>query len=433
MLLSTGEGTITHIVTLLVLQLAVILVLAKLGGELFTRYLKLPAVIGELLVGVTIGPFALGDLIDLGTIIPGSDLGKLFEKPGVPTDAISSELFSVSELAAIVLLFVVGLETNLNQFVKYARPALVIALGGVLFPFFLGVYTTVWFGFAHGLADPTALFVGAAMTATSVGITARVLSERGKLDTPEGVTILAAAVIDDILGILALTVAVGVAETGHVSAIEVLDVGWKAIAFLGVWFGGGLLVARYISRFILSLRVIGAGVAMALGLAFLASGLAESFGLAFIIGSYATGLALSNTNLARVLEEPLVAVYNAFVPIFFVVQGMQVDVFAFGDAIGFAIVLTIFAILGKVLGSGGPALGVGFNLMGAARIGYGMLPRGEVALIIAGIGLSNGVIGHDVFGVAIFMTIVTTLMAPLVLVPLFNRDTSGLRSRGTPE
>ena len=106
--------------------------------------------------------------------------------------------------------------------------------------------------------------------------------------------------------------------------------GWKAFAFLGVWFGGGLLVAKYISRFILSLKVVGAGVALALGLAFLSSGLAESFGLAFIIGAYATGLALSNTNLARVLDEPLAAVYNAFVPIFFVVQGMQVDVSAFG-------------------------------------------------------------------------------------------------------
>ena len=194
MFFATGEGDITEIVTLLVLQLAVILILAKLGGELFTRYLKLPAVIGELLIGVAIGPFALGDLIDLGTIIPGSDLGKLFEKPEFPTDAISSELFSVSEIAVIVLLFVVGLETNLKQFVKYVRPASVIALGGVLFPFFLGAYTTVLFGFADGLDDATALFVGAAMTATSVGITARVLSERGKLDTPEGVTILAAAV-----------------------------------------------------------------------------------------------------------------------------------------------------------------------------------------------------------------------------------------------
>ena len=428
MLFSGEEGDITEIVTLLIFQLAVILVLAKLGGELFTRYLKLPAVIGELLIGVAIGPFALGNLIDLGTIIPGSDLGALFPKPDVPTEAISSELFSVSEIAVIVLLFVVGLETNLGQFVRYSRPASVVALGGVILPFFMGAYATILFGHADSLSSPEALFMGAAMTATSVGITARVLSDRGKLGTPEGVTVLAAAVIDDVLGILVLTVAVGVAETGEVSVVDILEVGGKALAFLAVWFGGGLFAAKYVSRFIHSLTVGGAGIAIALGLAFLSSGLAESFGLAFIIGAYATGLALSNTELSETLEGPLSSIYNALVPVFFVVQGMQVDVTAFSDAIAFGAVLSVLAILGKVLGSGVPALAVGFNNIGSARIGFGMLPRGEVALIIAGIGITKGVIGQELFGVAIFMTIVTTLLAPVVLVRLFQPDTSGLRS-----
>ncbi|MEE9248053.1 MAG: cation:proton antiporter [Dehalococcoidia bacterium] len=440
MLFAGGESDLLETVTQLVFQLAVILILAKLGGEVFTRYLRLPAVIGELLVGVAIGPYALGDVIDLGTIIPGSGLGKLFERPEIPTEAISLELFSVSQIAVIVLLFVVGLETNLTQFMRYARPASVIALGGVIFPFFFGAYATVLFGFADGIGDPKALFMGAVMTATSVGITARVLSERKKLDTPEGVTILAAAVIDDVLGILALTVAVGVADTqiigeggllvkkGEVSIGAVLEVAWKALAFLVVWFGGGLLVSKYVSRFVMSLRVTGAGIAIALGLAFLASGLAESFGLAFIIGAYATGLALSNTEMAKVLEEPFSALYNALVPIFFVVQGMQVDVTAFGNAIGFGVTLSALAIVSKVLGSGLPALGLGFNAIGAARIGFGMLPRGEVALIIAGIGLTKGVIGVELFGVAIFMTIVTTLLAPIVLVPLFARDVPGTRA-----
>ena len=428
MLFAGAESDVLEAVKHLVLQLAVILILAKLGGEIFTRYLKLPAVIGELLVGVAIGPYALGDVIDLGTIIPGSGLGKLFERPEIPTEAISLELFSVSEIAVIVLLFVVGLETNLVKFMRYARPASVIALGGFIAPFFLGAYATVWFGFADGIGDPKALFMGAAMTATSVGITARVLSEKKKLDTPEGVTIIAAAVIDDVLGILALTVAVGVADTGRISIGEVLGVGWKALAFLGVWFGGGLLVSKYVSRFVMSFRVTGAGIAIVLGLAFLASGLAESFGLAFIIGAYATGLALSNTEMARDLKEPFSALYNALVPIFFVVQGMQVDVTAFGNALGFGVTLSALAIVSKVFGSGLPALGLGFNAIGSARIGFGMLPRGEVALIIAGIGLTKGVIGVELFGVAIFMTIVTTLLAPIVLVPLFARDVPGTRS-----
>ena len=301
MLFSGGESNVFEAVTHLVFQLGVILIMAKVGGEVFTRFLKLPAVIGELLIGVVIGPYALGNYINLGKIIPGSGLGTLFPKPDIPTEAISLELFSVSEIAVIVLLFFVGLETNLGQFMRYAKPGLVIALGGVIAPFILGVVATIMFGYADSIGSAEALFMGAAMTATSVGITARVLSERKKLATPEGVTILAAAVIDDILGILILTLAVGVADTGAVSLTDILIVGGKAAGFLVVWFGGGLLVSKYLSKFILSLKVTGAAIVISLGLALLSSGLAESFGLAFIIGAYATGLALSGTKLAEVL------------------------------------------------------------------------------------------------------------------------------------
>ncbi len=442
MLFSGGESNVLEAVTHLVFQLGFILILAKLGGELFTRFLKLPAVIGELLVGVAIGPYALGNYINLSKIIPGSGLGILFPKPDVPTDAISLELFSISEIAVIVLLFFVGLETNLGQFIRYAKPGSVIALGGVVAPFILGVVATIMFGYADGIGSAEALFMGAAMTATSVGITARVLSEQKKLATPEGVTIMAAAVIDDILGILILTLAVGVADTGAVSLIDILIVGGKAAGFLVVWFGGGLLVSRYVSKFILSLRVTGAAVVISLGLAVLSSGLAESFGLAFIIGAYATGLALSGTKLAEVLvhspvgddsggrklDPPFVVLHDALVPIFFVVQGMQVDVTLFGGVIVFGLVLSALAIVSKVFGSGLPALGLGFNTLGASRIGFGMLPRGEVALIIAGIGLSKGVIGGELFGVTVFMTIVTTLLAPLALQPLFGKDKAGIRA-----
>ena len=189
--------------------------------------------IGELLIGVAIGPYALGNYINLGKIIPGSGLGTLFPKPDIPTEAISLELFSISEIAVIVLLFFVGLETNLGQFIRYAKPGSVIALGGVIVPFILGVVATIMFGYADGIGSAEALFMGAAMTATSVGITARVLSERKKLATPEGVTILAAAIIDDILGILILTLAVGVADTGAVSLTDILIVGGKAAGFPG--------------------------------------------------------------------------------------------------------------------------------------------------------------------------------------------------------
>ena len=146
-----------------------------------------------------------------------------------------------------------------------------------------------------------------------------------------------------------------------------------------------------------------------------------------IIGAYTIGLAISGTNLARNIEESVMSVYHVFVPIFFVVMGMMVDVTAMKSVITFGIVLSILAIISKVAGSGIPALAVGFNRRGAWRIGIGMLPRGEVALIISGIGLSRGIIGSDIFGVAIMMTVITTLVAPIILVPAFKNGGQGTR------
>ena len=174
-------------------------------------------------------------------------------------------------------------------------------------------------------------------------------------------------------------------------------------------------------------------LALAVAIAFLAAGLAESFGLAMIIGAFSIGLALSGTELAHKLEEPLRAVYNVLVPIFFVVMGMLVDVTLLGGVVVFGSVITLFAVIGKVVGSGLPALAAGFNVQGALRIGVGMLPRGEVALIMAGIGISQGVIGADLYSVAVAMTIVTTILAPPVLSILFRSGSDGMRSQGVDQ
>ncbi len=419
------EHDVIEKVTHLVFQLAVILAAAKVGGEICQRFLKIPPVLGELVVGIIIGPFALGQ-ID----VPG--LGPLFEAPhnggAVP---VSLELYSVSQIAAVVLLFTAGLETDLKQFLRYAGPATAVAIGGVVFPFLFGVGATYLFKPGGLEGDPllySALFVGAVMTATSVGITARVLNDINQLDSPEGVTILAAAVVDDVLGILVLTIILGLSEPDNSANIgSVALVGVKAIGFWLTLMVGGILLAKYISAALGSFRGAGSGIALALALAFLAAGLAESFGLAMIIGAYTIGLALSGTQLARQIEEPIMAVYHALVPIFFVVMGMLVDVTVMGGVLLFGAVITFLAILSKVVGSGLPALFAGFNRAGSWRVGIGMLPRGEVALIIAGIGLSRGLIGPDVFGVAILMTVVTTLMAPLILVPSFARGGAGKR------
>lgn len=417
---------ITELVTHLAFQLGAILLAAKLAGEVCERWLKIPPVIGELLAGVAIGPFALGQI----EITKG--FGALFALPPGYGEAgnvvpVSNELWAVGQLGAMVLLFLAGLETNAKLFMRYAGPGLAVAAGGVVLPFALGALATVLMGFADSFTDPEALFMGAILTATSVGITARVLSERRKLDTPEGVTVLAAAVIDDVLGILVLTVVVGIAATGTVSGGEVARVAVKAVGF---WVGLtalGFGASKYISRGVLSFKAPGAALGLALALALLASALAEVFGLAMIIGAYSLGLALSSTRLAKRIEEGLASVSHALAPIFFVVMGMLVDVGSMRHALAFGVVITAIAVVTKLVGAGLPALAVGFNLRGAVRIGVGMLPRGEVALIVAGVGLSRGVVSNDLFGVAIMMTIVTTVVAPIVLVPVFEHGGPGRR------
>jgi Kef-type K+ transport system membrane component KefB len=207
----------------------------------------------------------------------------------------------------------------------------------------------------------------------------------------------------------------------------------KTIGFWVALTGLGVLLSKRISALFGRFRVSGAAMGLALGLAFLASALAEMFGLAMIIGAFSIGLALSGTDLAHRLEEPLRGVYAALIPVFFVVMGMLVDVTALGGVWQFGIAATVLAIVGKVVGSGVPALFTGFNLFGAWRIGIGMLPRGEVALIMAGIGVGAGLIRQELFGVAIIVTVVTTMLAPLVLARSFPEGVSGLRSRESTE
>ncbi|RMF87173.1 MAG: cation:proton antiporter [Nitrospinota bacterium] len=421
-----GEGEdILLVIARLVLQIGVILIAAKVGGEICEVYLKQPGVLGELIAGMLIGPYALGGYITIPR------LGPLFVLPstggevtGIP---VSTELYAFAQIAAVILLFMAGLETDLRQFLRYGGPATVIAVGGVITPFVLGAWTTVLFGFAPSFMHPTALFMGAIMTATSVGITARVLSDIGRLDTPEGVSILAAAVVDDVLGILVLAMVVSISREGAVSLGALGMIGAKAFGF---WIGltaAVILLSRYIERFLNAFVSKGATLALALALCFVAAATAELFGLAMIIGAYAMGLGLSEREIAHRLEKALAPIYAFMVPVFFAVMGMLVNFHAMQGALMFGLVLSFLGVISKIFGCGLPALAVGFNRVGGFRIGIGMLPRGEVALIVAGVGLSASVINSAEFGVAIMMTLITTLIAPIVLVPAFQRGGEGTR------
>jgi Kef-type K+ transport system membrane component KefB len=411
---------VTALVAHLTLQVALVLCAARLGGEIAERWLRQPAVLGELVAGIVIGPFALG-----GVDLPG--VGQLFA-PRQGSIAVSNELYALAQLGSVVLLFVAGLDTDIRTFLRFGVSATVVAVGGVVLPFLLGVVGAVMIGIADGVGDPHALFMGAILTATSVGITARVLGDMGKLDSPEGVTILGAAVIDDVLGILALALVIGLSSGEGAS---VLDLGLTAGRALGAWVlltAAFLAFAASISRLAARFRVEGAGLAIALSAGLVGAYLADLAGLALIIGAYSAGLALSPTQLKTHLEREIRVVYNVFVPIFFVVTGMLVDLRVMAAAIGGGLVLTGLASLGKVAGSGGTALLSGFNARGALRVGIGMLPRGEVALVIAGAGLTAGIITQEVFAAAVFVAVGTTVLAPPILVPAFRRGGSGLRA-----
>lgn len=421
-----GSGLVERTAHLLA-QLGFILLVAKLFGEVFERYLKQSPVLGELVGGMLIGPYALGHLIWL----PGMH-ESLFALPHGHDSSIplSPELWCIAQSVAVILLFRVGLETDFSLFLRFGMPAFLVAIGGVVFPFLFGAVLTVLFGFADSVMHPTALFMGAVMTATSIGITARVLTGLGKLGTPEGVTILVAAVIDDVLGIIVLAVVISMVKVGKV---EPLQLGWLALKAFGFWLlltAIAVAVAPTLANILHRFRGEGAFLGLALALCFLVSALTESVGkLAMIIGAYALGLAFSRTQVREELDHALRPLVHGLVPIFFVVMGMLVDFKVMVHAIWFGIAISVAGIIGKVIGCGAPALVVGFNTMGAARVGIGMMPRGEVALIVAGMGLAYKAINTAEFGVAIMMTFVTTFLAPIILVPLFRKAQEGLRRK----
>lgn len=409
----------------LILQLALLLLVAKLFGILFKK-MKQSEVLGELIGGMVIGPFALGgiELPWIGAIF--GHVAEAAEHAG--SLPISGELYFFGQIGAVLLLFLVGLETDAKMFMKYGLRSLGIAIGGVVLPFFLGAWATVAMGFADSFTDGPALFLGAIMVATSVGITARVLSDMYKLDTREGVSILAAAVIDDILGILVLAVVLALAgsDGGEFSWGALGTIGLKALGFIGGLSLLGFLFSKKLSALLLKLDAK-SYAAIAAAICFLVAAVAEMFGLATIIGAYLAGILLSVTPVGKQLEEKLASASNLIVPVFFAIMGTLVDFQAMAAALVFGLVISALAIIAKVVGSGIPAYFSGFNFLGSMRIGIGMLPRGEVALIVAGIGLSAGVISNEIFGVSIMMTLITTLMAPMILVPLFKNPKSGLK------
>ena len=439
--------SMAHRMMVLVMQLGVMLFAARFGNMLFDR-LRLPSVLGELCAGIVIGPYALGSLP-----LPGFPDGffpefflKLADAGQEMHFVVTPELYGICMVAAVTLLFLVGLETDLKLFLRYSVAGTLVGLGGVVLSFMSGNLLGVWLlpkivTGTYTVVSPACMFLGVMSTATSVSITARILSEKKKMDSPEGVTILAGAVIDDVLGIIMLAIGMGViASSGGAATgqIDWLAIGKIAVQAIGIWLAAtivGVFSARKIGSALKRLGSHHEIAILALGLALIVSGLFEKARLSMIIGAYVMGLSLSRADISHMVREHLQPVFALLVPAFFVVMGMMVDVHALADPkiLMFGLVYTLSAVLAKMVGCGLPTLLCGFNLRGALRVGVGMVPRGEVALIIAGIGLASGFLTKEVFGVAVLMTLLTTMTAPPLLVTVFARKGNGLRpGKGKP-
>jgi Kef-type K+ transport system membrane component KefB len=399
-------------VAALLFDLFVVFLAAKLAAEIFER-IHQPPVIGELLAGVLIGPYALGFI---GT--PDGGLVEAFHGDwAAAQEAINLVYHLVAELGIIVLLFFVGLETRIADIVKVGTRAGNVALLGVLVPLGLG----------YGLMGPLlnhpqieSIFVGAAMVATSVGITARVLRDLGVIASTESRIILGAAVIDDILAMIILAVVAGLATTGSVSPFEIGFITGQALLFTLFVALVGTGVMRRFGLGLGHLRMDGAPLAISLLAMLGLAALSASIGLAAIIGAFLAGMVFAEAREHFALEHQTLPIYQFLVPFFFVLTGAQVDwrIFTDGGIMGIALLVTALALLGKFLGCGLGMIGLGKRSI--AIVGVGMAPRGEVGLIVASLGLSLGAIPTEIFSVVVIMSILTTLVVPPVLRLLYG-------------
>jgi len=373
------------------LQLAAILALTKIAAEFCERVLKQPAVIGELIIGCLIGPSVLRWI--------------------APTDPA---IATIAGIGAVLLLFEVGLECDLSDLLKVGWVSALVAVIGMVLPFVGGYFASL----ALGLKGLPPIFIGAALTATSIGVTARVLKDLNLLQSKEARIILGAAIMDDVLGLIVLAVVTALAESGVISIGAVASITGVALAFLV----GAIVVGAWLSPHILraahKMHAPATEAAAALVLCFALAGLADIARLAPIIGAFAAGLILARTEQKVHFEEKIKAVSDLFVPFFFVFVGSQLDLALLNPATPdgqqtwkIGLVLAGIAVVGKMLcGFLAPSKGINRFL-----IGSGMVPRGEVGLVFAAVGLQKGILSAPLFGAILLVVICADVLTPVLL------------------
>jgi len=380
-----------------IVGVGILLFAAKLMAELFLR-LKLPIVLGELLAGIIVGPFALGAFF----VVDGRQLLQ-----------INDEIRILGEIGAIVILFMAGLEMTPKEFLKGGKASFTVGTLGVIVPFFAGLVVFQLFGF-DALQS---MLIATALTATSIAISIQVLSEFGKIKSPEARLIIGAAVVDDILAIAVLSVVSSIAiGEGGVEAIEIGDVVFTILQVLG-FFAIMLIVAVIVIPKVVTPKLWkakGSVEGIATASFFGAAALAGSIGLSPIVGAFAVGMALSTSKVFEKIETYIGKIGLIFAPLFFAIIGAQVDLRSVSwEILGLSGVIIAIAIGSKLFGCGLPAMYFLRDKARGMKVGIGMISRGEVGLIVAGVGVSSGILTSNVYSTIVIMVAVTTIITPI--------------------
>lgn len=388
-----------------IIVVGILLFAAKLMAELFLR-MRLPIVLGELLAGMIIGPFALGAFL----VYEGNLLVQI-------TDNIKV----LGEIGAIVILFMAGLEMTPKEFLKGGKASFTVAIAGVVFPFTAGLIVFQMFGF-NALES---MMIATALTATSIAISIQVLSEFGKIKSAEARLIIGAAVIDDILAIAILSVVTSLSVGGELSDIDILDVVFTILQVLGFFVimlvAAVLIIPRVITPRLWKARGSIEGIATASF--FGAAALAGLIGLSPIVGAFAVGMALSTSRVFEKIEGFIRRIGLIFAPLFFSIIGAQVDFRGIDlEILMLSGIIIVIAVLTKYLGCGLPAWFFLKDKTKGMRVGIGMISRGEVGLIVAGVGLSAGVLSSSVYSTIVIMVAATTIITPIWLKMDYRKD-----------
>ena len=389
-----------------IIGVGILLFAAKLMAELFLR-LKLPIVLGELLAGIIVGPFALGSFF----IVDGKQLLQ-----------INDEIRILGEIGAIVILFMAGLEMTPKEFLRGGKASFTVGTLGVVVPFFAGYFVFQMFGF-EALQS---MLIATALTATSIAISIQVLSEFGKIKSPEARLIIGAAVVDDILAIAVLSVVSSIAiGEGGVESIEISDVMITILKVLG-FFAVMLIVAVIIIPKVVSPRLWkakGSVEGVATASFFGAAALAGTIGLSPIVGAFAVGMALSTSKVFEKIETYIGKIGLIFAPLFFAIIGAQVDLRAVNlEVLALSGVIIVIAIVTKLFGCGIPAMMFLKSKSQGMKVGIGMISRGEVGLIVAGVGVSSNILTSDVYSTIVIMVAVTTIITPIWLKMEYRKE-----------